>query len=162
MLIPAVSRRASALASGNLPNGTLPNAVLPASGTAPLAGSVAGKVLVYKDPSCGCCNEWVKHMQKAGFIVTAQNATDMDAQKKRLGVPASLASCHTAVVDDYLVEGHVPADLVQRMLREKPAARGLAVPGMPNGSPGMEGPTKDNYDVMIFDRLGKAKVYASR
>lgn len=152
MLLPVVSRRAAASENGVLLN----------VGAAPLAGSAAGKVLVYKDASCGCCNEWVKHMQKAGFTVTAQNSTDMNALKKRLGVPASLASCHTAVVDDYLVEGHVPADLVQRMLREKPAARGLAVPGMPNGSPGMEGPTKDKYDVMIFDRLGKAKVYASR
>lgn len=117
---------------------------------------------VYKDPGCGCCKEWIKHIQKAGFTVTSEDSTAMDAIKTRLGVPAALASCHTAVVGDYLVEGHVPADVLQKMLKEKPSARGLAVPGMPMGSPGMEGPTKDKYNVMLFDRLGKATVYASR
>ena len=119
-------------------------------------------MMVYKDPNCGCCKEWIKHMQKAGFTVTSEDTTNMDAMKVKLGVPGSLASCHTAVVGDYLVEGHVPADVVQKLLKEKPNARGLAVPGMPQGSPGMEGPTKDKYNVMLFDRLGKATVYASR
>ena len=117
---------------------------------------------VYKDPGCGCCKEWIKHMQKAGFAVTSEDSTKMDAIKVKLGVPGALASCHTAVVGDYLVEGHVPADVVLKLLKEKPNARGLAVPGMPQGSPGMEGPTKDKYNVMLFDRLGKATVYASR
>lgn len=119
-------------------------------------------MMVYKDPGCGCCKEWIKHMQKAGFIVTSQDTTKMDAMKAKLGVPSALASCHTAVVGDYLVEGHVPADVLLKLLKEKPSARGLAVPGMPQGSPGMEGPTKDRYNVMLFDRLGKATVYASR
>jgi hypothetical protein len=119
-------------------------------------------VKVFKDASCGCCTEWIKHMQKAGFAVTSENSTDMTGIKKKLGVPDSLSSCHTAVVGDYLVEGHVPADVVQIMLKEKPAARGLAVPGMPMGSPGMEGPVKEKYNVMLFDRAGKSRVYASR
>ncbi|MGV3711260.1 MAG: DUF411 domain-containing protein [Gemmatimonas sp.] len=117
---------------------------------------------VWKDPNCGCCKEWIKHMQKAGFTVTSEDSTKMDAVKGRLGVPGALVSCHTATVADYVIEGHVPADVVQKMLREKPSARGLAVPGMPMGSPGMEGPTKDKYNVMLFDRLGKSTVYASR
>ncbi|MBC8088041.1 MAG: DUF411 domain-containing protein [Phycisphaerae bacterium] len=119
-------------------------------------------VKVYKDASCGCCKEWVKHMQKAGFVVTAEDSADMAGIKKKLGVPDSLASCHTAVIGDYLVEGHVPADVVQIMLKEKPVARGLAVPGMPMGSPGMEGPVKDKYNVMLFERSGKSRIYASR
>ena len=127
-----------------------------------MANAAGIAITVYKDPTCGCCNEWIKHMQKAGFTVTAENSTKMDAIKAKLGVPGVLASCHTAVVSDYIVEGHVPADLVQKMLKEKPNARGLAVPGMPMGSPGMEGPTKEQYNVMLFDRLGKATVYASR
>ncbi|MEO7999146.1 MAG: DUF411 domain-containing protein [Gemmatimonadaceae bacterium] len=126
------------------------------------ARSAAVAVTVYKDPSCGCCKEWVKHMQKAGFTVTATDTADMNAIKAKYGVPSALQSCHTAVVGDYVVEGHAPADVVQKMLLEKPNARGIAVPGMPQGSPGMEGPTKDKYNVMLFDRLGKATVYASR
>lgn len=127
-----------------------------ASSTAPV------KIHVYKDKSCGCCKEWVKHMEKAGFAVTAEDSPNMEAIKKKLGVPTAMGSCHTAVVGDYLVEGHVPADIVQIMLKEKPAALGLAVPGMPQGSPGMEGPVKEKYNVMLFERSGKSRVYASR
>lgn len=117
---------------------------------------------VYKDAECGCCKEWVKHVQKAGFVVTAYDMPDMNAVKTRFGVPGALQSCHTAVVGAYVLEGHVPADLVARLVREKPAALGLAVPGMPQGSPGMEGPDKDKYDVVLFERSGKTRVYASR
>ena len=127
-----------------------------------VVGAAPVAMMVYKDPGCGCCKEWIKHMQKAGFTVTSEDTTKMDAMKVKLGVPSALASCHTAVVGDYLVEGHVPADVVLKLLKEKPSARGLAAPGMPQGSPGMEGPTKDKYNVMLFDRLGKATVYASR
>ena len=119
-------------------------------------------MVVYKDPGCGCCKEWVKIMQKAGFAVTAHDTADMNAIKTTMGVPANLQSCHTAIVGNYVFEGHVPADLVKKLLAEKPVARGLAVPGMPNGSPGMEGPTKDKYDVVLFERTGKTRVYASR
>ena len=119
-------------------------------------------VVVYKDPSCGCCKEWVKHMQKAGFAVTVHDTPDMDGLKASVGLPKTLASCHTAMIGTYLIEGHVPADLVQKFLAEKSTARGLAVPGMVSGSPGMEGGTKEKYDVLVFETSGKARVYASR
>lgn len=119
-------------------------------------------MLVYKDPNCGCCKEWVKHMQKAGFTVTAKDTTSMDAIKVSTGVPAGLTSCHTAIIAGYFIEGHAPADVVQRLLREKPVALGLAVPGMPQGSPGMETGTKDKYDVLLVEKGGKTRVYASR
>ncbi|MEP6779762.1 MAG: DUF411 domain-containing protein [Gemmatimonadaceae bacterium] len=120
------------------------------------------QMVVYKDPGCGCCKDWVKIMQKAGFAVTAHDTADMNTVKATMGVPTNLQSCHTAIVGSYVFEGHVPADLVKKLLAEKPVARGLAVPGMPNGSPGMEGPTKDKYDVVLFERSGKTRVYASR
>ena len=135
---------------------------LAAANAEPRSNRSAVALTVYKDPECGCCKEWVKHMQKAGFTVTATDTRDMNAIKVKYGVPSALASCHTALVGGYIVEGHAPADVVQKMLAEKPSARGIAVPGMPMGSPGMEGPTKDKYNVMLFDRLGKATVYASR
>lgn len=153
MAAPFVANRLQAQPSTNADDGAVATSV---ANAAPIA------VMVYKDASCGCCKEWVKHMQKAGFAVTAKDMPDMAAMKKKLGVPDSMGSCHTAVIGDYLVEGHVPADVVQIMLKEKPVARGLAVPGMPMGSPGMEGPTKQKYDVMLFEKSGKARVYASR
>jgi hypothetical protein len=116
---------------------------------------------VYKSPTCGCCTKWVEHVQKAGFKVTVKDMADVDPIKKDLGMPAALASCHTAVVGAYLVEGHVPADLIDKMLAEKPAARGLAVPGMPASSPGMDMPG-EKYDVLLFTADGKTRVYARR
>lgn len=118
---------------------------------------------VYKDPNCGCCSKWVDHVKQAGFTVTVRETDDMDSVKASFGVPAALASCHTARVGAYAIEGHVPADLIVRLLKEQPAGRGLAVPGMPVGSPGMEmGSRKDAYDVLLFDKAGKSRVYASR
>ena len=118
---------------------------------------------VYKDPNCGCCTEWVSHVRKAGFVVTVRDTADMSTVKASFGVPAALESCHTARVGSYAIEGHVPADLIQRLLREQPVARGLAVPGMPMGSPGMEqGAQKDAYDVVLFDKAGKTRIFASR
>lgn len=118
---------------------------------------------VYKDPNCGCCTEWVSHVRKAGFVVTVRDTSDMSGVKASFGVPAALESCHTARVGSYAIEGHVPADLIQKLLREQPVARGLAVPGMPMGSPGMEqGSQKDAYDVVLFDKAGKTRVFASR
>ncbi|MGH7646091.1 MAG: DUF411 domain-containing protein [Gemmatimonadales bacterium] len=102
------------------------------------------------------------HLKSSGFRVTVHDQDDLTETKATLGVPRSLASCHTAVVDAYVVEGHVPADLVQRLLKERPPVRGLAVPGMPAGSPGMEGGGQDRYDVLAFDREGRTSVYASR
>jgi hypothetical protein len=118
---------------------------------------------VYKDPNCGCCKEWVTHVRKAGFTVTVRDTADMESVKASFGVPAGLGSCHTARVGTYTIEGHVPADLIVKLLKDKPVARGLAVPGMPMGSPGMEqGGQKDAYDVLLFDKAGKSRVYASR
>ena len=119
-------------------------------------------MLVYSDPGCGCCGKWVTLMGGAGFRTTVQHTTDMAAIKKRYGITGSLASCHTALVGGYLVEGHVPADLIRKMLTEKPAIAGLAVPGMVTGSPGMEGATREPYDVLAFDKAGKTTVYAHR
>lgn len=118
---------------------------------------------VYKSPTCGCCGLWVDHMKAAGFQVRVVDMDDVTEVKQASGVPMRLRTCHTAVVGDYVVEGHVPADVVQKLLRERPAAAGVAVPGMPIGSPGMEqGPRKDPYDVLLFDKAGKISVYAKR
>lgn len=120
-------------------------------------------VTVYKDPNCGCCELWVDHLKAAGFAVTVRDTSDMASVKASFGVPEALGSCHTARAGSYTIEGHVPADLIRKLLAEKPVARGLAVPGMPIGSPGMEqGSRKDRYDVLLFDKTGRTKVYASR
>lgn len=127
---------------------------------------VSEVVTVYKSASCGCCADWVEHMREAGFEVEARDVPDADlpAIKAEHGVGLSHQSCHTAVVGDYVVEGHVPADLVRRMLEEQPDIAGLAVPGMPLGSPGMEVPdgTTQAYDVIAFTDDGEQRVYASR
>lgn len=109
-------------------------------------------VRVAKDPSCGCCDDWVSHIEAAGFPVRVAESGDMGGLKRRLGVPVELASCHTAQVDGYVIEGHVPAAALHRLLAERPEARGLAVPGMPAGSPGMEFPDllPETYDVFLF------------
>ena len=127
------------------------------------AGVALPPMTVYKDPNCGCCAEWVSHVRKAGFVVTVRDTADMSSVKASFGVPSALESCHTARVGAYAIEGHVPADLIQKLIREKPVARGLAVPGMPQGSPGMEqGAPKDAYEVLLFDKAGKTRVFASR
>jgi hypothetical protein len=117
-------------------------------------------VMVYKTEGCGCCNGWVEHLQAAGFEVDARNVTDLMSVKVDAGVPADLSSCHTAVIDGYVVEGHVPASVVARLLTERPEVAGIAVPGMPIGSPGMEGPNPQPYEVLAFDRDGARTVFA--
>jgi hypothetical protein len=112
-------------------------------------------ITVHKDPNCGCCSLWVRHLQKAGFTVQAIDTAELDAVKTRLGVPGDLAACHTAQVAGYIVEGHVPAAALRRLLAEKPNAAGLAVPGMPIGSPGMEGGAPEPYDVILFGPAGR-------
>ncbi|WP_072395613.1 DUF411 domain-containing protein [Hyphomicrobium sp. CS1GBMeth3] len=107
-------------------------------------------MMVFRDPNCACCHYWVEHLQAHGFTVTVHEAPNMKAVKTRLGVPAELGSCHTGEIGDYVIEGHVPAVAIQRLLAEKPKGRGLAVPGMPIGSPGMEGGTPEVYEVMLF------------
>ena len=119
-------------------------------------------LLVYKDPGCGCCEKWVEYMGKAGFEVAVRNTSDMDAIKRRYGVAPAIASCHTALAEGYVIEGHVPADLVLKLLKDKPRLAGLAVPGMVTGSPGMEGPNPRGYDVVAFDKTGKTTRYARR
>ncbi len=124
--------------------------------------SVAADVVVFKSPTCGCCNGWVNHLKENGFSVEVHNQRDMSTVKADLGVPSHLQSCHTAKVGGYVVEGHVPADVIARLLKERPQVKGLAVPGMPMGSPGMEGPRKDVYDVITFQKNGKTTVYSSQ
>jgi hypothetical protein len=115
----------------------------------------APTITVHKDPNCGCCGLWVRHLQAAGFTVKAIDTAELDAVKTRLGVPQELAACHTAEIAGYVVEGHVPAAALKRFLAEKPNATGLAVPGMPIGSPGMEGGTPEPYDVVLFGPAGR-------
>lgn len=140
-----------ALALVVLPQAAAPATTLPGS---PL-------VTVYKDPECGCCKSWVEYMRKHGFRVDAKDTRDMDQVKANLGVPKSLASCHTAIVGGYIIEGHVPAADIERLLKLKPKIAGLAVPGMPAGSPGMEGPPPVHYQVIAFERSGKTRVFAN-
>lgn len=116
-------------------------------------------VEVYKSPTCDCCSEWIKHLQRNGFAAKIHNVQDTSAYRAKFGVPYELGSCHTAIVGGYVIEGHVPAREIKRLLAEKPRAKGLAVPSMPLGSPGMEGPRSDSYEVLLFQADGKFAVY---
>ena len=130
-----------------------------------LEATAAGTpITVYKTPTCGCCKEWVLHLKKNGFSPTTHDLNDLSETKDMLGVPDALRSCHTAVIGRYVIEGHVPADLIKKVVAEKPVnVLGLAVPGMPASSPGMEVPgRKDPYDVIAFTRDGKRTIYAKR
>jgi hypothetical protein len=119
-------------------------------------------VEVFKSPTCGCCMNWVEHLRTNGFNVRTTDVNDMTEIKKSRGVPADVQSCHTAVVNGYVVEGHVPAADVHRLLKEKPAVAGIAVGGMPVGSPGMESPhvKAERFDVVSFDKSGATRVFA--
>ena len=116
---------------------------------------------VFKNPTCGCCTAWVQHLEKAGFTVQVSELNDTGAVRQRLGMPAQYGGCHTATVAGYVIEGHVPAAEIRQLLSTRPAALGLAVPGMPVGSPGMEmGPRADPYAVLLISRQGAASVFA--
>jgi len=117
-------------------------------------------VTVYKTSTCHCCSKWVDHLRAAGFPVVAHDVENLDEIKALQGVPLALRSCHTALVGGYLIEGHVPAPVIERLLRERPRLGGLAVPGMPVGSPGMEGPNPEPYQVLAFDASGRVQVYS--
>ena len=119
-------------------------------------------ILVYKTATCGCCTGWVAHLEASGFTVDARdiNATELMVTKRDGGVPAQMSSCHTAIIDGYVVEGHVPADQIRRLLAERPDVAGIAAPGMPVGSPGMEGRNAQPYQVLSFTHDGEAAVYA--
>ena len=137
-----------------------------AAAALPLSAKAAAPtpVELWKDPSCGCCQDWVDHMQANGFAVKVHDIGN-NAVRTRLGLPPKLGSCHTALVGGYLVEGHVPASDVRTLLRQKPKALGLAVPGMPIGSPGMDGPAygnrRDPYDVLLVAHDGNTRVFSS-
>ena len=119
-------------------------------------------IKVYKTPQCGCCKGWVKHLQANGFQVETFDMPDLSSVKQKYGVAPALQACHTAIVNGYVVEGHVPADVIMKLLKEHPDVAGVAVPGMPSGSPGMEGALKQKYDVYTFDRAGHTKVFAHK
>jgi hypothetical protein len=123
--------------------------------------AAAPKIQVFKTPTCGCCANWVKHLQANGFEVAVKEVQDTGEYRRQYGVPEKLLSCHTGVVEGYALEGHVPAAEIHRLLQERPKAKGLAVPGMPMGSPGMEGSMSQAFSVILFDSDGKTSVYKS-
>lgn len=126
----------------------------------PAFAQLAQVVDVYKSPYCGCCGKWVEHLQQNGFKVRTHEVEDVSGMRRSLGMPETYASCHTAKVGNYLIEGHVPAADVKRLLREKPKAIGLAVPSMPPGSPGMESPQPVPFDTLLVQAPGKHQVFA--
>jgi hypothetical protein len=128
----------------------------------PTAVLAAGTVIeVYRDPSCGCCGAWVDYLRAHGYAPAVHEDAAMPAIKARLGVPAEAASCHTAVIGGYVIEGHVPVEDIQRLLAERPRARRLAAPGMPMGSPGMEMGASQRYPVLLILADGSTQVFAT-
>ena len=126
-----------------------------------VAVQAGGKVSVYKTPTCGCCQEWVEHLEANGFEVSTHDMANLQSVKSMAGVRPQHASCHTAIVDGYVVEGHVPATDIERLLKERPDIVGISVPGMPIGSPGMEyGDRRDNYAVITLEKDGSTKVFS--
>jgi hypothetical protein len=128
----------------------------------PLLAAPPSVITVYKGPGCGCCVKWGKHLSSHGFVGMPHDVTNMNEIKRTMNVPRALESCHTAVVDKYVIEGHVPASVIKKFLAEKSSSLGLAVPGMPIGSPGMEGGKAEPYNVLAFERDGTSRVYAKR
>ncbi|GAV20614.1 hypothetical protein MMIC_P1586 [Mariprofundus micogutta] len=121
------------------------------------------EIVMFKSEGCECCAGWAEHMRNAGFNVVEKKQNDMDLIKTKYGVPEKLSSCHTAIVDGYVIEGHVPANDVARLLKDRPKVTGLTAPGMPMKSPGMQagGQSPENYDVFTFDEVGKSNVFTS-
>ena len=144
------------LAAGVLVAGLIPQVACSDTGRQTELESIT----VYKSPTCGCCTKWVSHLQKNGFEVEAINRQDMNEIKTGAGIPRQLASCHTAKIGGYVIEGHVPAGDIKRLLKERPDVSGLTVPGMPMGSPGMEGHRQDKYDVLTFTESGETRIYS--
>jgi hypothetical protein len=153
--------RPQGAAAANPPAAT--PAAAPKAAATQIAAADLPVAVVYKSPTCGCCNNWVTHMRDSGFRVEAHDTSNVDPIKNEGHVPQNGRSCHTARIGKYVIEGHVPADLVKRLLAENPAdVAGLTVPGMVTGSPGMEGPNPQHYDIIAFTRDGQTRVYASR
>ena len=119
-------------------------------------------ITVYKSPSCGCCGKWVDYLRANGFEVKVVDMDDLTEIKSASGVPRQLQTCHTAVVEGYVVEGHVPVDALRSLLHDRPKVAGIGVPGMPIGAPGMDGSPAQHYDVMAWDKTGKTTVYAKK
>lgn len=145
----------AALAAGCAPRQAAPE-------TETQQAEVGPVIAVYKSPTCGCCTAWEDHLRANGFRVESHALTNVDQVKRQQNVPQALGSCHTAVVEGYTVEGHVPADVIRRLLAERPAIDGIAVPGMPMGSPGMEGPYKEPYEIFTFADGVPRAVYETR
>lgn len=119
-------------------------------------------ITVWRTATCGCCGKWVDHLKEAGFAPTVHMVKTADESPAVKNVPASLRSCHSATLEGYNVEGHVPADVIKQLLRDRPKVAGIAVPGMPAGSPGMESPNPATYDIVAYDDKGKTSVFATR
>lgn len=138
-------------------------AFFPLTAAAPAArtASPLPQMTVYKDPDCGCCKAWVEYIRKHGYRVETKDTRDLKQVNASVGLPESLAGCHTALIGGYIISGHVPAEDIARLLKQKPKIAGLAVPGMPAGSPGMEGPPPVHYQVIAFQRSGKTSVFAN-
>lgn len=117
-------------------------------------------ISVYKSPTCGCCSQWISHLEENGFKVDPIDTSDLPMIKSRSGIAPEMASCHTAQIGGYVIEGHVPAGDIRRLLAEHPDARGLTVPGMPQGSPGMDAPNPQHYQVLLIGKDGSTKVFA--
>jgi hypothetical protein len=149
------------LAAALLGGCTASAAEAPAAQRAPVVGADGDPVVVqvYKSPTCSCCGKWEEHMHAHGFQLETHIVQEPGVIKAERGLPPTLASCHTSIVDGYVVEGHVPQDAIRKLLAERPAVAGIAVPGMPAGSPGMEGPTKRPYDVIAFTAEGAMEVF---
>jgi len=157
--------RLTRLASAFLALGAVVALGAAAAETTPSAGvGPSAVVTVYKSPSCGCCSKWVDYLRASGFEVKTVDLDDLTEIKAASGVPRQLQTCHTAVVGGYVVEGHVPADVLRKLLEEKPNVAGIAVPGMPVGSPGMEvpGTPAQPYEVIAWDKTGATSVYAKK
>jgi len=124
-----------------------------------LAKAAAPVIDIYKTESCGCCGAWVEHLKANGFVTRVVNVDNPSDYREKGGIPNELGSCHTGMVQGYAIEGHVPASDIKRLLAARPKARGLAVPGMPLGAPGMEGPREDPFDVLLVDANGRSSVF---
>ncbi len=129
-------------------------------GSAPVWAQSTTTVNVYKSPTCGCCGKWIEHMQKNGFKVETHEVENIPASRKKLGMPDKLGSCHTSKIGNYVVEGHVPAQDIKRLLKEKPKALGLAIPSMPPGVPGMDIPNSPPYETLLVQADGSTSVFA--
>ena len=154
----------SAIACNSRPQPAPPESVssAPPAGSSVAPSSDSGALVVYKEATCPCCNAWVDYMRSHGYRVVTYNVSDLDAVKRKHGITPALQSCHTTEVGGYFVEGHVPAELVRRLLTERPRIAGIAVPGMPVGSPGMEVGPPEPYDILSVDSSGATAIFGRR